>query len=360
MKRLRIGIDAHVVTGRFQGTRTTLTALLRALATRAPAHDVTVYADDPDAAREAVGPSAFRFSAIGCSGSIGRLLRAFPRLFRRDRIDVGVFQYISPPTSRVRQVVFIHDILPITHPHLFPLLNRWRIRLLFGLSIRRAAMVVTVSDYTRRAVLAHYRLAPDKVRTILNGPSFPPATYATDAVPAADRYILAVGRIEARKNVPLLVEAFRRAGLAGVRLVVVGAFDLGFAHAFPPDLPIDHRTRVSETELIALYRGASLFVFPSEAEGFGIPLLDALLLGVPTIASNRTAMAEIAGGLAAQFDPCAPDAVQVLARLIAGHFSGMSVSAPDAGQREELAARFNWDRAATQLIDAIEVVAAQP
>lgn len=358
MRRLRIGIDAHVITGKFQGTRTTLTSLLRAIARRAPAHDIVVYTDDVAAARDIIGPSEFSYRPLGHAGSIKRLTRVFPRLLREDAIDVAVFQYNAPLTGKSRNVVFIHDILPMTHPRFFPWHNRLRVWLFCSLSVLRAARIIAVSDYTRRAVELYYRLKSDKISVVLNGPSFPPETYAQSPAPQTPRYILTVGRIEERKNVALLVEAFLKAGVPDLRLVIVGASDLGYDFRLPDDPRIENRVGLDDDGLIALYRGASLFVYPSAAEGFGIPLLDAMLFGLPTISSDQTAMKEVGAGIAAFFDPTAADAAKRLADLIAGHFGAKPVGTPSECQRADLLDRFNWDRAAAQFITAVEATAA--
>jgi len=348
-----IGFDAHVLTGKYQGTRSTLTNLLRALGDRIGTRRLIVYADDPVAARAAIGVDAFEYVALAGRGAIRRLL-AFPRLFRRDGVTIGVFQYIAPLAGR--HVVFVHDILPLTHPRYFPLGMRLRMRVFGALAIRRAALVIVVSEDTRAAVQARFRLPPERLRVVLNGPSFPQAAY-DGAEPAALRYILTVGRIERRKNVGLLIEAFRAAGLADVRLVIVGAVDAGFGFEVPHDPRVDLRSRVPEDALIALYRGASLFVYPSAAEGFGIPLLDATLFGIPTIASNRTALPEVGGDLVRSFDPEAADAVPTLAALIAGHFGASPVPAPSAAQRRAQAGRFCWERAADAFLAGIDGIA---
>lgn len=357
MRRLRIAIDAHVITGKFQGTRTTLTSLLRALARLAPAHDVVVYTDDPEEAAATIGASAFAYRPLDHSGSIKRLTRVFPRLLREDAIDVAVFQYNAPLTGPARKVVVIHDILPMTHPRFFPLRNRLRVWLFYSLSVLRAARVIAVSDYTRRAVQSYYRLPDSKLAVVLNGPSFPPEVYRQPALPASPRYILTVGRIEERKNAALLIAAFLAADLPDVRLVIVGATDLGYDFRLPDDPRIENPRGIDDAALIELYRGASLFVYPSAAEGFGIPLLDAMLFGVATISSDQTAMREVGEGIATPFDPTAPAAEATLAGLMSGHFGESPIAPPTHEQRAGLLDRFNWDRAATQFVAAIEAAA---
>lgn len=353
---LTIGFDGHVLTGRFQGTRTTVTNLLRALSARMGDHRLIVYSDDPQAARDHLGVDIYDYQSLGGCGSLKRLLAVFPRLFKRDKVDLGVFQYMTPLTGR--NIVFIHDILPITHPHLFPLKVRMRTRIFFSLAIWRAAMVLTVSDYTRRQVEKTYKLPASKLATVLNGPSFPPETYVPSRAPAQDdRYILIVGRIEPRKNVPLLVDAVIQAAIPDVRLVIVGSFDLGFDYRIPDAAPVEIRSGVKDEELIELYRGASLFAYPTQAEGFGVPLLDAILFGLPVVASDQTSLPEVGGTLARYFDPTATDARDTLARIIKGHFTDAPIPTPSEEQRAEHAQRFSWDGAAeafTKVLDRLE------
>jgi len=349
---LRIGVDGHVLTGKFQGTRTTLSNLLRAVASRLGDRQLVVYADDPEKARALLGTNAFAYRDLGRVPAIRRLLSVLPQQFRDDGIDLGVFQYMAP--LRGRHIVFVHDLLPLTHPHLFPLKIRLRTRIFFSLAIRRAAMVLAVSDYTRGEIMRRFRLPSGKLRVVRNGPSFPPATYRQSSPGPKGRYIMTVGRIEPRKNIALLVDAFRKAGVPGVRLVIVGAFDPDFPQVRIEGERVEVRSGVSDDELIELYRGASLFVYPSEAEGFGMPLLDAILFGLPVISSDRTSLPEVGGDLAAYFDPTAAGAVDHLAAKIAGHFGDAPLSPPTPAQREAHAARFNWSRAAGDFLDAID------
>ena len=169
-----IGFDAHVLTGKYQDTRSTLTNLLRALGDRIGSRRLIVYSDDPVAARAVIGVETFEYAAPPARDAVRRLLE-FPRLFRRDGVTIGVFQYIAPLAGR--HVVFVHDILPLTHPRYFPLAMRVRMRVLVALAIRRAALVIVVSEDTRAAVQARFRLPPERLRVVLNGPSFAPTVY---------------------------------------------------------------------------------------------------------------------------------------------------------------------------------------
>lgn len=349
---LNIGFDGHVLTGRFQGTRTTLASLLRAIGPKIGSRRIVIYADDPNAASNLVGSNEFEYRKIPPTGSVGRLLWVFPTLFRRHQVDIGVFQYITPLSGR--NIVFIHDILPITHPHLFPFRMRIRTEIFFRLAIYRARLVVTVSDYTKSEILRVFRLPNLKICTVLNGPSFPEHVYTEDRDVSICSYILVVGRIEPRKNIPLLVQAFVAAKVKDVKLIIVGSRDLDFQYDFPDVASIELRSGIADEQLINLYKGASLFVYPSEAEGFGVPLLDAILFGIPTICSNKTAMIEVGADLVKYFNPTDTLATTTLSELIRGHFEDQPIAAPTASQRRDHASRFSWDRAADEFLDAVD------
>jgi len=354
---IRIGVDGHVLTGRYQGTRTTLSNLLRAVAPKLKNCAAIIYSDDPAGAQHLVNAKPFEYHSLGYAGSIRRLTRTLPLLFKRDRIDLGVFQYMTPLTGK--HLVFIHDLLPITHKHLFPLKIRIRTRLFFWLSVRRAAGVVAVSRYTHAEISRVFPFARRKLFTVLNGPSFAPEVYLTQCTPSPNRYILTVGRIEPRKNIALLVSAFRRAAVPGIRLVIVGAWDPDFPRGSIEGDGVEVCSEVNDASLISLYRGASLFAYPSEAEGFGVPLLDATLFGLPVIASDRTALPEVGGALAEYFDPTASDAADVLAARLREHFTDSPIRRPTNEERGVQAAHFSWNRAADDFLTAVHTTCAE-
>jgi glycosyltransferase involved in cell wall biosynthesis len=353
LSNITIGIDAHVLDGRFQGTRTTLTSLLDAIASRVGARRLILYSSNPNALRDRFG-TAFAYAKLPVRKSVERLLR-FPRLFRRDNVQIGVFQYIAPIWGA--NIVFIHDILPMTKPEYFPISMRLKTRILFSISIRLARAVIVVSEFTRAEVEHRFIRQAAKLRVIPNGPSFPLEKYRLPPNATTEQYILTVGRIEKRKNVPLLVDAFLKADLEDVKLIIVGSFDLNFKYEPPADDRVSIRHGVDDDELVELYRSASLFVYPSAAEGFGIPLLDATLFGLPIISSNRTAMPEVGGALVHYFDPEATDAVDVLAEEIRRHFSDQPVRRPTQRERDDQSARFSWSRGAEAFLAVADDVA---
>ena len=139
--------------------------------------------------------------------------------------------------------------------------------------------------------------------------------------------------------------------------VIVGSLDMGYEWEVPQDHRIHQLSNLPDSDLVDLYRGASLFIFPSSAEGFGIPLLDATLFGLPVISSNRTSMPEVAGSLATYFDPEESDAQAVLGKLISGHFGAEPIRWGSASDTQAQLRKFSWRSVARRFAQIVSAVA---
>lgn len=354
---MRIGFDAHVFDGRDQGTKTLLLRLIETLARRYPEHDVFVYAEEPHPELDFTRANLHHRPLIRRNAA-HHLLRALPHAARCDRLDTMVFNYIHSPLMR-NATVIIHDILPQTHPRFFPARFVAQCWAFFGMSSLLARHLFTVSDYSRDEIRRIYPWTKDKAITVLHpGASFPKSVYfdrPPSPTSAADegRYILIVGRIETRKNVQTAIDAFRLGAPADVRLIIVGRREPGIAIETYGDPRIVERVGVSNVELVELYRGADLFLYPSLAEGFGLPLLDAILFGLPVIASNRTSMLEVGAECVTMFDPTAADATKRLSAAIEQHFGDAPITPPTLANRRARAALYSWDNAVDEFMRGI-------
>jgi glycosyltransferase involved in cell wall biosynthesis len=237
----------------------------------------------------------------------------------------------GPLRARVPVVVTIHDLAFLRHPEVFPAWHRLSGRALAGPVARAAAAVVAVSEFAKRETAELLRVPPERIRVVPNGvePVFRP-----DGPSAEGDYLLAVGTLEPRKNLPRVQEA---ALLAGVELRVAGAEGWG---------GVDAAGRigfVDDERLAELYRGARCLVYPSLHEGFGIPVLEAMACGTPVVTSRGGALEETAGGAAVLVDPLDVESIA----------AGIDEA---AGRRGELraaglarAAAFTWARAADEV-----------
>lgn len=350
---LRIGIDAHVITGKPQGSRTWLVNIVgRAAALQRDATYV-VYSGDPEACARIVSGANIEHRRLPRVPAAVRLLAVWPWLMLRDRLDTLLTTYIAPPfVPGARQVVVVHDILFETHPEFFPWRTRWRNRLLTRLSARRAKLVLTISDYSRASIARTYGIAPARIAEVRCGATPPRAS--CDASPLVDGrpYLLMVGRLEPRKNLGLVLDAFARLPEGAARLIVVGKGD-GERPATLARLARTadavHVAGIDDRGLSDLYARAAALVFPSRGEGWGIPVLDSLARGTPVIASSLTAIPEAGGPVASYFDPDAPDRIERLSELMRAAIEGRLPF--DAGAARAHAARHDWDGPAATFVD---------
>jgi glycosyltransferase involved in cell wall biosynthesis len=366
---MRIGIDAHHVNGKPQGSRTYLVGLLRALS-RIAHDDVVLYSFEPAETRKLLSSPTFHHRRVFPRSARLRVPFVVPALQWIDRLDVFHSQYIAPPLSFVPEVVTIHDLLFETHPELFRGAFSKRSVHLIRRSARRARVVLTVSEYSRRALVDLYGLAEDKVRVTPNAVDherFRPLAGGLDEV--RDRYhldgpfVLSVGRLEPRKNLARLVRAFSRARRrldSGLRLVLAGPMDFRFRDVVEeverqPDDQVRLLGAVSDDDLPALYNLAEALLYPSLVEGFGMPVLEALACGTPVLSSPRGALPEVGGDAVLWTDPEDEDALA----------AGIESIVSDGALRDRLRRRgieraggFDWERTATRTLDAYRAAAA--
>lgn len=266
----------------------------------------------------------------------------------------------AAPPVKVPLVVTVHDAGFALFPTSYPRRGlKFHVKALQRIA-ERADIVITGSQAALDEIVANSPISRDRVRVVAHGVDHRKATPEETAAALRRHrlddapYVMWVGSLEPRKNIGALVKAFVR--LAGAnelphRLVLVGP--LGWLHqgliteqerAFLGDRLRSLGT-VSENDLRALYAGASLFAFPSVHEGFGLPVLEAMVQGAPVVCSDIASLAEVAGGAAVLVPP---SDVEGWARAI-GEVAG------DAGRREAMiaaghrwAAQFSWDRTARE------------
>lgn len=263
---------------------------------------------------------------------------------------------VPPPSPGAALVVTVHDLAFLDRPE-------WSTRR--GLSFFRRSWDVTrcradllvVPSATTAADCVRHGFDPERVEVVPWGVDTRPSSDAEVAAirrrfDLPDRFVLWVGTAEPRKNLPALVDAMGRVDLP---LVVVGPA----GWRLEPDAvlaPLGPRVLVlgelSDAELRAVYRAATVFAFPSRAEGFGLPVLEAMAQGTAVVTSARTATADVAGDCAVLIDPTGPEAPRALAAAIAdlAGDDDRRRTMGDAGRAH--AARFTWRATAEGYRDA--------
>lgn len=289
--------------------------------------------------------------------------REVPRRVRREGITVyHAPSSLGPLRAGCPTVLTVHDATLFTRWGPRSRLDRLYCRIFSAAAARRADAVIVPSHAARASVLRAYRLRPERLHVVPHGvaPGFSPVPPAGRAPVLAQHgvhapYVLFVGARPRRKNLERVVEAvarLRRApGTAALELVVAGPpepEDPG-ARARAEALGLRAHVRwlgwVPEADLPALYSGALCLAYPSHEEGFGLPVLEALACGTSVLTSERSAMAEVAGGGALLVDPGSVDAI----------VDGIARLAADGALRAELGARgrararaFTWERTARE------------
>jgi glycosyltransferase involved in cell wall biosynthesis len=341
---LRIGLDATLLRpDRLAGIDRYAVELVRALAALAPSEIVLFLR--PDAPDSVTRLPVERYSAP-LPYRIPIEQAWLPWAAAQAKLDLlHSLAYPTPVLWRGRSAVTVHDATPWLHPETVGLGMRWYYAPLFPQALGRAAAVFTVSEAARDDLVRTARVPPDRIHVTPNGVD---ERFFEARAPEGPRapYLLAVGTLEPRKNLPVLLDAFRalRAEGRDLELLLVGR--RGWTDSLPVgDLAPHVRLlgAVSDAELSSLYAGAACYVLPSLYEGFGLPLAEAMAAGVPAVASDIPALREVGGETVRYADPHDAASFAAAIRAALDDRQGSQLRAAAARGR---ARRFRWDACA--------------
>jgi glycosyltransferase involved in cell wall biosynthesis len=323
LRGLRLGLDARAGVVRGTGVATYRSALAETLEAMGVSVEPVTDAGSADAggrlgrwARAAArGPRRLEAGPDGPGRTWTR-----PDLFREAQVHFNLHGRLlrlacadPPPIMHwayplplhldgAKNVYTVHDAIPLDHPELTGVGRRRHRRLLAAIG-RSADQILTVSEASRAALEPHF---PSLARPIVNTyQALPRAPDADAPLPSGLKpggYVLFCGQVEPRKNLARLVAAHRSSGL-DLPLVVAGPDGWRAASALPGNPSVVRLPWIERPQLTALIRHARCLAFPSLAEGFGLPVLEAMALGTPVVASNQGALQEIAGDAALTVDP---------------------------------------------------------
>lgn len=371
--RPRIGVDFHTFDGIFQGSRSHLIGLYEAAVAMAPDIDFYLLLDETERLRRehpAFAAPNVHLIRMPTRRAPIRLAWQLPRLQQQLQLDVFHLQYRLPLWTSGPCVCTIHDVLFESHPQFFSPAFVQFARLSSRDALRRAKALFTVSEYSRQAMAGAYGVPVDRITVTHNGVDvqrFTPGDEGADLVRARGlvpgQYLCTVGRLEPRKNHVNLLKAYAQLPQPRPPLLVIGQRDFSFQAIF--DVVTAHGLKdqvkflehVGDAELPALIRHSAAFVYPTWAEGFGMPVLEAMACGVSVVTSNNTALPEVVGDLAWMCD--AADVTSI------AHAMESALKEPPASRQQRhvdgmaRARGFSWQRSAEQLLGVLRTQVAR-
>ncbi len=289
-----------------------------------------------------------------------------PWALRQVRPDLAhALAFVAPVFSRVPSVVTVYDLSFIHYPDLLPAARRLYLRLFTRRSCQHARRVIAISRSTAHDLTQTFGIPPDKIDVAVPGVGgqFAPLLSAEIAAFRArkglpDRFLLFLGTLEPRKNLPVLLRAYARlpaADRATVHLVLAGGKGWMFEDIFRTVEALDLADSVhfpgyvSPDELPLWYNAADVFVYPSVFEGFGLPVVEALACGTPVLVSDVSSLPEAAGDAGR----CLPPGDVAAWTDALAHVISDPVWRAEASQRGRAhAAGFTWARTAAATVDS--------
>lgn len=223
--------------------------------------------------------------------------------------DVYISSDWTQAPSSAKKVTVVHDLVFLRYPETVH-------KKILAVQKRRLAyvkkevdLILADSQATKNDLVELLEIPERKIQVLYPAVTIPSPLPKSDFVIPSKKYILSVGKLEPRKNIPRLIEAFEKADLKDVDLLIVGPTGWG-------DKNMQHSERVTflgfvpDEDLYKLYKNALCFVYPSLYEGFGYPVVEAMALGCPVTTSNTSSVKEISDGIALQFDPTNVEDIQ--------------------------------------------------
>jgi glycosyltransferase involved in cell wall biosynthesis len=295
-------------------------------------------------------PVNYRIEMTNLNGGRGHAWEQFilPTKLRRDSILWSPAN--TGPILIRNQVLTLQDLSALEHPEWFKRGFAAWYRILLPILIKRVRAVITPSEYVRQKVLKRFPgVNALAIPSGVNAEFFHPGARRRSLPELPKRYILFVGSLEPRKNLPALLNAWNqiRREFPEVALVIAGGRGSVFRAI---DLPVGGANLFyvghMDAELPALYADADLFVLPSFDEGFGLPALEAMACGTPVIVSNGGALPEVVGDAGFIFDLSAPD---TLAQSMQECLTDKNLRASLIEKGLARVKQFSWQNTATEI-----------
>ena len=360
---MRFSVDAHAIGRHLTGNEAYVRNLLNGFAKLDKFSEFITYLSVEGASNWV--PSRFIHRHVANNPFL-RLGYDLSAKLRQDKPDLIHVQYTAPLACPVPVVVSVHDISYLEHPEFFTPSRSWQLRYTVNRTIKSAARILTLSDFSRRAIERAYALTEDKVTVVqaAMSPSFRPLSrenaiaHIKKKFKVTNPFVLTVGDLQPRKNPLGMIRAFDELLNSNPALPHDLVFVGNDTWYSPRVRQAAEKSRfskrihftgyVDEGDLLQFYNACEIFVFPTFYEGFGIPILEAMACGRAVACANVTAIPEVADASALLFSPQRTDEiVRAMRDLLV-----------DRELRERMerlglnnAAQFSWDRTAQKTLE---------
>jgi glycosyltransferase involved in cell wall biosynthesis len=368
---MRIAIIADAVDNQKAGVHVFAREMILALIRNNPSHELILIREKRDPALKNVEQVIVPNTRLPVGFASIRLFILVPLILLRKKIDVVVEPAHFGPFNlpkKIRRVTIIHDLTPVLFPHL----HRWHSQILQRIFLRgilnKADIIIANSENTKRDICKTYPSNCKKVEKIYPGKSdlFIPHRNNNNILKKYkinSPYFLNVGTIEPRKNLMVLLEAFRiyKERIPDKTLLVIAGGRGWKSESFYNALN-NHPNRdeiictgyVEDAELPALYSHAMAMIYPSVYEGFGLPVIESMSCLTPVIAADNSSLKEAGGNLAAYFQS---DNAEELAMLMMKFAHESGIRRLDANAVREHLKQFDWDKFAVKFYSLISPIA---
>lgn len=303
---------------------------------------------------------------IAVKGKFNFLMNMFliQKIALKNRIEIVLFQnYISLfPSSKVKNVAYVHDLLFLDYPQFFSFGENLLYRMMFFL-LPRAHHIITISDSEKVRINKHLNFPDKKISVVRHGvsekfirKSDEINTTVREKYNLPDQYVLYIGRINARKNIPVLIKSMLH---INIPLVLIGkkefkSFDLdSLAESYGVKGKLITLGFIPEEDLISILSSSTVFCFPSYVEGFGLPPLEAMKCGIPVVTTSGTSIPEVCGDSVLYFEP--ENEIQ-LAELINSIIDNEELRKNLINKGFTQSSNFTWNFSALKLIEILEKI----
>lgn len=308
----------------------------------------------------------------GKNKKVIRYLTYMPKLIKQYKLDVfvGTRHYLPPFNKRrVKYLAIVHDLIPLYMPELFTKEHKFRFKVFTDICKHQAHEIVAVSEATKRDIIKYMKFDESKIHVVYEAanPIFNMDKDAQAIQKTMDKYkidsdyILCLSTVEPRKNMLRTIKAYEQCILnynLPYKLVIVGGSGWNNGEIF--DYVQTHEKLkphviftgyVSYEEVKHIYANASLFVYASLCEGFGLPILEAMQSGIPVITSNVSSMPEVAGDACELINPYEIDELK---RAITKILNSEDLQKEMIEKGVKQAAKFSWEKCAKEVFEIIK------